>query len=118
MLKNQALALETFQSKWQMAGQHAFIARTRALSEDFVQAELTPVQRFEDSLQRQYDCQPRSRVHALQDECQEHVGQGEDKMRKELPSVKNPAHVTTNCSKPYDSKFVRRNTQMLSLAER
>ena len=32
MLKNQALAIETFQSKWHMAGQeaHAFIAGTRA----------------------------------------------------------------------------------------
>ena len=52
-LRNQALAIETCQSKWQMAGQeaHAFIARTRAQSEDFVRAELTAVQRFEDSLQ-------------------------------------------------------------------
>ena len=50
MLKNQALAIETFQSKWQMAGQeaHAFIARIRAQSEDFVWAELTSVQRFEE----------------------------------------------------------------------
>ena len=49
MLRNQALAIETFQSKWQMAGQgaHAFIARTRSQSEDFVRAELTAVQRFE-----------------------------------------------------------------------
>ena len=41
MLRNQALATETFQSKWQMAGQeaHAFIARTRSQSEDFVRAE-------------------------------------------------------------------------------
>ena len=32
MLRKQALAIETFQSKWQMAGQeaHAFIARTRS----------------------------------------------------------------------------------------
>ena len=53
MLKNQALAIETFQSKWQMAGQEAraFIARTRAQSEDFVRAELISVQRFEESLQ-------------------------------------------------------------------
>ena len=58
MLQNQALAIETFQSKWQMAGQEAhFIARTRSQSEDFVLAELTAVQRFEDSLQRQYDGQ-------------------------------------------------------------
>ena len=70
----------------EMAGQeaHAFIARTRAQSEDFVRAELTSVQRFEDSLQRQYDGQLRSHVNVLQDECLEHVGQEEDKMRKEL----------------------------------
>ena len=86
MLRNQALAIETFQSKWQkMASQeaHAFIARTRSQSEDFVRAELT-VQRFENSLQRQYDGQLRSHVDALQDEGREHVGQEEDKMRKEL----------------------------------
>ena len=77
MLRNQALAIETFQSEWRMAGQeaHAFIARTLALSEDFVRAELTAAQRFEDSLQRQYDGQLKSHVHALQDECREHVGQ-------------------------------------------
>ena len=81
-LRNQALAIETLQSKWQMAGQeaHAFIARTRAQSEDLVRAELTAVQRFEDSLQRQYDGQLRSHVKALQDECRDHVGQEEDKM--------------------------------------
>ena len=46
MLQNQALAIEAFQSKWQMAGQEAqaLIARTRAQSEDFVRAELTAVQ--------------------------------------------------------------------------
>ena len=72
-----------------MAGQeaHAFIASTRAQSEDFVRAEFTVVQRFEDSLQRQYDGQLRSHVHALQEECREHVGQEEDKMRKELQHV-------------------------------
>ena len=44
-----------------MAGQkaHDFITRTRAQSEDFVRAELTAVQRFENSLQRQYDGQLR-----------------------------------------------------------
>ena len=47
-------------------------------------AELTAVQRFEDSLQRQYDGQVRSHVNALQDECREHVGQEADKMRKAL----------------------------------
>ena len=86
MLRNQALAIETFQSKWQMAGQeaYAFIARTRAQSEDFVRAELTAVRRFEDSPQWQYDSQLKSHVHALQDECREHVGQEEDEMQKEL----------------------------------
>ena len=75
MLPNQVLAIETFQSKWQMAGQeaHAFIARTRAQSEDFVCAEFTSVQRFENSLQRQYDGQLRSHVNALQDECRDHA---------------------------------------------
>ena len=63
---------------------HAFIARTRAQPEDFVRAELTAVQRFEDSLQQQYDGQLTSHVYALQDECREHVGQEEDKMRKGL----------------------------------
>ena len=69
-----------------MAGQeaHAFKARTRAQSEDFVRAELKAVQRFEDSLQRQYDGQLRSHVNALQNECREHVRQEEDKMLKEL----------------------------------
>ena len=86
MLRNQALAIETFQSKWQMASQEALavIARTRAQSEDFVRAELTAVQRLEDSLQRQCDGQLRSHVNALRDECRDHVGQEEDKMHKEL----------------------------------
>ena len=59
MLKNQVLAIETLQSKWQMAGQeaHAFKAKTCSQSEDFVRAELMAVQRFGDSLQRQYDGQ-------------------------------------------------------------
>ena len=103
-LKNQALAIETFQSKWQMAGQeaHAFMARTRAQSEDFAHAELTADQRFEDSLQHQYDGQLRSHVNALQDERREHVGQEEDKMRKELQHAltQSPAYVTTICNKP------------------
>ena len=70
VLQNQALAIETVQSKWQMAGQktHAFIARSRAQSEDCVQAELSAVQRFEDSLQRQRDGQLRSHVNLLQDQ--------------------------------------------------
>ena len=41
------------------AGQeaHAFIAKTRSQSEDFVQAEFMSVQRLEDSLECQYDGQ-------------------------------------------------------------
>ena len=57
---------------------------TRSQSEVFARAELTAVQLFEDSLQRQYDGQFRSHVHVLQDECQDHVGQEEDKLREEL----------------------------------
>ena len=59
MLRNQALAIETFQSKWQMAGQeaHAFIARTRAQSEDFVRAELTAAQRFEGQSSTAIKCE-------------------------------------------------------------
>ena len=90
-LKNQALAIEAFQSKWQMVGQkaHAFVAKSRSQSEDFVRVELLEVQRFEDSLQRQYDGQLRSHVHALQDECRDHVGQEEHELRKELQQALN-----------------------------
>ena len=85
MLQNQFLAIETFQSKWLMAGQeaHAFIARTRVQSEDFVLAKLTSVQRFEESLQRQYDGQPRSHVQVtrrMSRPCWPEAG----KMRKEV----------------------------------
>ena len=67
-----------------MAGQEAraFVAKTRSQSEDFARAELLSVPRFEDSLQRQYDGQLGSHVHALQDECRDHVGQQEVKLRK------------------------------------
>ena len=117
MLRNQALAIETFQSKWQMAGQeaHAFIARTRSQSEDFVRAELTAVQRFEDSLQRQYDGQLRSHVNALQDECREHVGQEEDKMRKGAPACPHSGIQCVSRSTATgltDTMRVRRSMQM------
>ena len=100
MLQNQALAIETFQSKWQMAGQeaHIFIARTRAQSEGFVRAELSAVQHCEDSFQHQYDGQLRSHINALQDECREHVGQEEDKMRKVLQRAL--AQESNVCNKP------------------
>ena len=66
MLKNQTLAIETFQGKWQMAGQeaHAFVTRTCSEAEDFVLAEMMTVQKFEDSPQRQHDGQLRSHVHS------------------------------------------------------
>ena len=86
MLQNQALAIEQFQSRWQMAGQeaHAFVARARSESEDFLRTELGAIERFEDRTQRQYDGELRKHVHALQDKCREHVGQEESKLRNEL----------------------------------
>ena len=86
VLQNQALATEQFQSRWQMAGQeaHAFVARARSESEDFVRTELGDIERFEDRVQRQYDGELRKHVHALQDERREHVGQEESKLRNEL----------------------------------
>ena len=78
MLKSQALAIETFQSKWQMAGQEA-----HALSLGLVRSQRTLHEQnlplfsdLQDSLQRQYDGQLRAHVHALQDERRDHVGQG------------------------------------------
>ena len=89
LLQNQALAIEQFQSRWQMAGQeaHAFVVRTRSESEDFVRAELGAIERFEDRVQRQYSGELQQHVHALQDECRAHGGQEESKLRKELTSA-------------------------------
>ena len=72
-----------------MAGQeaHAFVARTRSESEDFVRAELGAIKRFEDRMQPQYDGELQKHVHALQDECREHVGQEESKLRNELTNA-------------------------------
>ena len=86
LLQNQALAIEQFQNRWQMAGQeaHAFVVRTRSESEDFVRAELGAIERFEDRMQRQYSGELQKHVHVLQDECREHVGQEESKLRNEL----------------------------------
>ena len=86
LLQNQALAIEQFQNRWQMAGQeaHAFVVRTQAESEDFVRAELGAIERFEDRMQRQYSGELQKHVHVLQDECREHVGQEESKLRNEL----------------------------------
>ena len=81
LLQNQALAIEQFQNRWQMAGQeaHAFVVRTRSESEDFVRAELGAIERFEDRMQRQYSGELQQHVQALQDQCREHVGQEESK---------------------------------------
>ena len=89
LLQNQALAIEQFQNRWQMAGQeaHAFVVRTRSESEDFVRAELGAIEQFEDRVQRQYSGELQQHVHALQDECRAHVGQEESKLRKELTSA-------------------------------
>ena len=89
LLQNQALAIEQFQNRWQMAGQeaHAFVVRTRSESEDFVRAELGAIERFEDRMQRQYSGELQQHVHALQDECRAHVGQEESKLRKELTNA-------------------------------
>ena len=89
LLQNQALAIDQFQNRWQMAGQeaHAFVARTRSESEDFVRAELGAIERFEDRVQRQYSGELQQHVHALQDQCREHVGHEESKLRKELTNA-------------------------------
>ena len=89
LLQNQALAIEQFQNRWQMAGQeaHAFVARTRSEPEDFVRAELGAIERFEDRVQRQYSGELQRHVHALQDQCREHVGHEESKLRKELTNA-------------------------------
>ena len=86
LLQNQALAIEQFQNRWQKAGQeaHAFVVRTRSESEDFVRAELSAIERFEDRMQRQYSGELQKHVHVLQDKCREHVGQEESKLRNEL----------------------------------
>ena len=70
MLQNQALAIDQFQSRWQMAGQeaHAFVARARSESQDFVRTELGAIERFEDRTQRQYDGELQKHVHILQEE--------------------------------------------------
>ena len=89
LLQNQALTIEQFQNRWKMAGQeaHAFVVRTRSESEDFVRAELGAIERFEDRMQRQYTGELQQHVHVLQDECREHVGQEESKLRNELANA-------------------------------
>ena len=66
LLQTQTLAIEQFQNRWQMAGQeaHAFVARIRSESQDFVRTELGAIERFEDRMQRQYNGELQQHVHA------------------------------------------------------
>ena len=68
-----------------MAGQeaHAFVAKTRAQSEDFVRSELA-IQRFEDSLQHQYDGQLRLMFMLYRTCVETMLDTEEDKLGKEL----------------------------------
>ena len=119
-LKNQALAIKIFQSKWQMAGQeaHALIARTRAQSEDFVRAELTSVQLktvFSVNTMVSFDhvlMLYKTNVETMLARRRRRYARSSS-----MPSLKNPACVTISCSKPYNSKFVRRSMQTLSPPE-
>ena len=45
------------------------------------------IERFEDRVQRQYSGELQQHVHALQDQCREHVGHEESKLRKELTNA-------------------------------
>ena len=97
MLHNQALAIDAFQHKWQMAGSEtqAFIQRNRSHSENFVRCEMTALERFESRWQQEHQCRIRDRVLALQDECRDHVGNEEMKLRAKLQQA---LHCKT-CSK-------------------
>ena len=123
MLQNQALAIETFQSKWQMAGQEAraFIARTRAQSEDFAHVQSLP-----QSSDSRTVLSVNMMVHF--DHVLMHYKTNAETMLarrrircvrgSSMPSLKSPAFVRTNCNKHYDSKYVRRSMQMQNLPER
>ena len=85
MLHNQALAIDAFQHKWQMAGRSSlYFQRTRSQSEDFVRFEMTALERFESRLQREHECITRGHVLALQDERRDHVDSEEVKLRADL----------------------------------
>ena len=89
MLRNQALAIDAFQHKWQMAGSeaHFYSANKIPQSEDFVRCEMTAIESFESRLQQEYECRIRDRVLALQDECRDHVGNKEMQNSKKSCSV-------------------------------
>ena len=65
-LQNQALVIETFKHKRQLAVQEAqsFAQRTRNNSEDFVRCELAAVYHFKASLQKEHDAQLRKNACA------------------------------------------------------
>ena len=96
-LQNQTLAIETFQHKGGLAGQEpqSFAQCTRNNSEDFVRCKLAAVQHFESSLQKEHDTQIHARMHALQDECRDHVAGEELKTRAELQHA--PEHESALC---------------------
>ena len=96
-LQNQALEIDAYQHKWQLAGQEAqsFGQPARNDSEDFVCCDLVAVERFESTLQKEYDAQLHTRMHALQDECRDHVTGNELKMRAELQQA--PQHEFALC---------------------
>ena len=104
MLKNQALAIDTVQSKWQMAGQeaHAFVAQTCSQSEDFVRADVMAVQRSEDSV----SVNTMVNFDHMFTHYKTNVVTRLDRRRKRcvrsssMPSLKNPACATITCSKP------------------
>ena len=85
MLHNQELAIDAFEHKWQMAGSEsqAFIRCTRSQSDDFIRCEMFAIERFQ-RLQKRYEGRMRDEVLTLQDECKDHVGDEEIKLRAEL----------------------------------
>ena len=116
MLHNQALAIDAFQHKRQMAGSEAqaFIQRTRSLSEDFVRREMTATERFETRVQhcQEYECRIRDHVLTLQDECRDHVGSEEMKPRAELQqTLQHESHVVTSTARHIEAVCDQRAQQ-------
>ena len=96
-LQNQALAVDTVQHKWQLARQEAqsFLQRARSQPGDFIRWTLVALERLKSNLQKEYDDQLHCKMHALQDECQDHVSGEELKMRTERQ--KAPQHESALC---------------------
>ena len=104
-----------------MAGQeaHAFIARARAQSEDSVRAKLTAV----SDLKRVFSVNTMVRSDIMLMLYKTNVENMLVRRRircvrsSSMPSLKNPACVTTNCNRLYDSISVRRSMQMQNAPE-